>query len=797
MNPKWVVSTAVSIISLVFGVRVNVFAQLETYDLSGIVLDDTGDFLVGATVVLEETQSIDFTDVDGGFQLKGLTDGMYNLQITHVGYNTVHRSITIAGRDSTIECILTSTTIDLNEVQVVANPFKSGPIGQSMSVETVDRSFLEKNNANTFVNALQKLPGVNAINTGVGIAKPVIRGMSFNRVIVTDHGVKQEGQQWGADHGLEIDQYTPERIEIIKGPTSLLYGSDGLGGVVNVLRPSLPEAETLNGSFLANFKSNNKLVGTSTMLQGNRAGKMFRFRFSTQDFGDYRVPADSFTYNRFLLPIYDQSLKNTAGRERNLNLMTGVAKDWGDATITVSNFHQKAGFFSGALGIPREYQLTHDGDPRNIDIPRQVTNHFKVIVNSNIYYKKNWLEIDLGYQNNYRREESNPHAHGKGPRPEGILALGLRLQTLSTNVRYHHEIHERLHGTYGFQAQYQQNRREGFEFLLSDFTSGSAGAFIYQEYEMNHTMTVNGGLRFDYGLRDIKQYEEPVYADSVTIIGYDARNENIVRRYSNFSGAMGLSFYPNQHFNAKLNLGSSFRMPSAPELSSNGIHHGTFRHELGDSTLTTERGWQIDLNLIYQNQDLHIDVSPFYNYLRQYIYLGPTSQFSSLPEGGQIYRYSQDNAIFTGFESSIVYDGWKDWHVKSAVEYVYNRNLTTGLALPFTPPLSILGEVEYTLPPSKGIFTNVYFNLFIQHFAAQNQVDRNEKTTPGYTLLNFSSGFDFMVGSQKVSVLCSVQNLADVKYLNHLSRYRLLNLPEQGRNINITLKIPVDLKEGE
>ncbi len=771
-------------------IGIRTLAQHDQHAISGIIKGVTGEALPGAIIRVQALQKGDAADQKGAYNIDGLSSGTYQLQVTHIGYETNVRTIIISGSSLTENFVLIPSLFQLNEVEVSVDLYRSGPKEQSMTIQTVDRSFLEKSNSNTLVNALQKIPGINAINTGVGIAKPVIRGMSFNRVIVTNHSVKQEGQQWGADHGLEIDQYSPERVEIIKGPSSLLYGSDGLGGVINILPAPLPLSNTLSGSFLGAYKSNNNLYGTSTMLQGNKDGKLFRLRFSTQDFGDYQVPADSFTYNRFVLPIYDRALKNTAGKERNVTAMAGIAKEWGHITITVSNFHQKAGFFSGALGIPREYQLTSDGNSRNIDLPRQVTNHFKIVANTNINFNEGWLELDVGYQNNYRREESSPHAHGKGPRPEGTLALGLTLQTFSVNAKYHHQMNERLKSIYGFQAQYQKNERSGFEFLLSDFTSGTAGAFLYQEYTLNKNTTINGGIRFDHGFRNIERFVEPVYTDTTTISGYNERTGQVARQFSNLSGATGISFYPGSNFNAKLNLGTSFRMPTAPELSSNGIHHGTFRHEFGDSTLTTERGWQVDLNLTYHTKDFHASVTPFYNYFTQFIYLGPTSQFSTLPEGGQIYRYTQDDAIFAGGEASVEYHVVEELQLKTAMEYVWNYNLNSGLALPFTPPLSVLGEVEYSLPLGKSSFSDVFFGIFVQHFAAQNRVDRNEQTTPGYTLINFSSGFDLKIKNLPLELMFSIQNIANNKYLNHMSRYRLLNLPEQGRNFNVTMRLP-------
>ncbi len=771
------------------------YAQDDGYTISGIIKNTRGEPLPGATIQIEELGIGAITDVNGRYRISGLKEGIHDLQIAYIGYETIIQTITLVGDKLNKNFQLVTDLLELNEVRVVADPFKSGPKEQSMTIQTIDRSFLEKSSSNTFVNALQKVPGINAINTGVGIAKPVIRGMSFNRIIVTDQGVKQEGQQWGADHGLEIDQYSPERVEVIKGPSSLLYGSDGMGGVINILPPPLPRINTLSASFLGTYKSNNHLLGTSTMLQGNREGKVFRIRFSTQDFGDYRVPADSFIYNSFVLPIYDQALKNTAGRERNVTAMVGLEEQWGQATITVSNFHQKAGFFSGALGIPRAYQLTPDGDTRNIALPRQVTEHFKVIANGIIHFERDWLELDIGYQNNYRREESNPHAHGKGPRTEGTLALGLTLQTLSANAKYNHQITDKLKGIYGFQTQYQFNKRSGFEYLLSDFTSGNIGVFAYEEYQINKKTSINAGARLDYGYRDIEEYTEPVYGDQENIIGHDTRSGNVERRFSNFSGGMGVSYYPHQRFNAKLNLGSSFKIPTAPELSANGIHHGTFRHEFGDSTLTTERGWQADLNLTYRKEKLYFSLTPFFNYFDQYIYLGPTAQFSTLPEGGQVYRYRQDDAIFTGVESSLEYALFKSLRLKTALEYVWNYNLNTELALPFTPPFSVLGEVEYNLPLREGMFSNLYLGMLVQHFAAQRRVDRNEEPTPDYTLISLSSGIEINMNNQTIELMFSIQNLFNTYYLNHLSRYRLLNLPEQGRNFTITLKVPFSLIE--
>lgn len=768
--------------------------------LFGKIQSAEGEPLPGATIFIHELEKGTITDLSGFYEFENLKSGTYHLHVTFVGYRAEDKTIKL-DQNREVNFSLEATTIELNEILVESDPFKSGPLEQSLTIETVEKDFLERNNKGTFVNSLQTLPGINAINTGVGIAKPVIRGMSFNRVIVNDQGIKQEGQQWGADHGLEIDQYAPERVEIIKGPSSLLYGSDGIGGVINIRQPALPKEGNISGSVFTTYKSNNHLYGTSSMLQGNLNGKVFRARFSTQDFGDYQVPADQFNYLSYIYDIHDNSLKNTAGRERNGSAMFGWTGDWGHSTVTVSNFNQRAGMFPGAIGRPGEYDLSHDGDFRNIGLPRQVINHLKVTSNSNIQIGNDWLEMDIGYQQNIRREESFPHAHGKAPMPEGNLALKLNLQTVSANLRYHHNVSESYSSIYGIQFQNQRNIKGGFEHLLPNFTNNTLGTYTYHEYTFLDRLSVNGGLRIDYGISNIDRFAEPDYytEDSNGII---VRNVGFEKEFVNLSGAAGVSFHPNNTINLKANLGSSFRMPTPAELAINGVHHGTFRHEVGDSTLRSERGYQADLNFSFKKRNIFLTVTPFFNYFTNYIYLGPSGRFTvediqgkiyTLPESGQVYQYFQNDAVFAGGELSFEYHLIDELHWRAALEYVYNYNLDKHLPLPFTPPMSVLSEIKYEKKVSGKSISNYYLGIDVQRFAAQNRVDRNEKRTPGYTLFNFSSGMTINMLNAPIDLNLGVSNIFNTRYLNHLSRYRLLNLPEQGRNIILSLKVPFGL----
>jgi len=786
---KFIIILGCTLIFLVGLEPYSALSQTARYTLGGRVYDEeTREPLPGAEVYIHELVKGTITDAEGYFKFVDLKPARYHIHIKFMGYHSLYQYVNLTKDIHEFDFFIVASSLELMEIVIESDPFKTGQVEQSLTTQTISEEFLKKNPGGTLMGSLQLLPGINAITTGVSIAKPVIRGLSFNRVIVTDRGIKQEGQQWGADHGLEIDQFDPEQIEIVKGPASLQHGSDGMGGIIIINNPYLAEEGTLEGQFTGIYKSNNHLIGTSTMLKGNTGGLVYQARFSTQDFGDYKVPADSFYYNGYILPIYNDRLKNTAGKERNISGMLGVKRNWGYSTLTVSNYNQLAGIFPGAVGIPRLYNLEDDGDPRNIDFPRQEINHFKIISNSNILFSGNWLEVNLGYQNNNRREEGEPHAHGFEPVSEDNLALGLKLETYTANLRYNQAINENANRVFGIQYQYQVNNFSGFEFLLPAYIQNSIGGFFHEQRSPGEILTINYGLRFDYTKINIEEHYEPDFSgdplDSVL------RNPAIDRDFFNFSGGIGFSYFPNHNLNLKLNIGSSYRIPAPNELSVNGVHHGTFRHERGDPNLDAERGWQFDLNFSYHLDRFLFNITPFLNLYRNYIYLKPSAEFSELPGGGQIFQYTQDNAIFLGGELSIDYHVIENIHLELISEYVANYNLDTELPLPFTPPFSTLLGIEYKIPSITNVLGNSFINFGTRFTAAQNRVDRNEKPTDGYILLNFGLGTEFHIKRQQINFLFNIQNLLDTNYMNHLSRYRWLNLPEQGRNISLSLVFP-------
>lgn len=352
----------------------------------------------------------------------------------------------------------------------------------------------------------------------------------------------------------------------------------------------------------------------------------------------------------------------------------------------------------------------------------------------------------------------------------------------------------------GLQGQWQKNERVGYEFLLPEFTGSSIGAFLFEEFKRDNQITFTGGIRLDYADRNIMGHQEPIYSDESTIERYYTRNDSINKEFFNWAGALGISYYPTRQFNAKLNLGTSFKVPTAAELGLNGIHHGTFRHELGNESLTSERGLQWDLGLHYQLPNFNVSLTPFISLYNNFIYLAPTTMFSSslddvaFPEGGQVYRYKQGDTFFTGGELFLGFHPIDEVHTSLGAEYVYNYHFEENLPLPFTPPASLYLEADYELPIKTGWLSHAKVGGSYKNVLAQNRVYRNESTTPGYQLIGLNISCKVKIFAHPVDFGFTVQNLLNSGYYNHLSRYRILNLPEQGRNFNFFITIPFAVK---
>ncbi|HLW19195.1 MAG TPA: TonB-dependent receptor [Cyclobacteriaceae bacterium] len=673
---------------------------------------------------------------------------------------------------------------------------------ESSNVTFIREDYIRQNRGGSLMKSLERLPGISTIGIGSGSSKPLIRGLGFNQVMVVENGIKHEGQQWGADHGLEIDQYAVDRLTVIKGPASFKFGSDAIAGVVDI-QSKLPSArDGIGGSVEIGGKSNNAWAGGSTNLFA-RQGKWFAdSRLTYASYGDFRVPSDSVFVYDFGVKLANGRARNTAGREYNWSLQAGFIADRFRNTITFSSVRSKAGFFANAHGLePRQVDSEHhDASSRDILLPYQEVVHTKIINRLQYLAGKHLFEFDLGFQRNFREEWSQYVNHGfmppvypsESPYPSSLERL-FDKDVFSINLR--DEIFLEKHSlTIGGSAELQVNNIGGWGFLVPSYRQFSYGFYAIDKYKASDLWQLSGALRFDRSRIQIQAHQDwfPSVSEDRNQVDSDYlfRSKEFDRDFNSLVWSAGFNYTPGE-ISLKGNLGSSFRMPIAKELGANGVNYHYFRYEKGNADLSPERSLQFDLGAELNKQSWQISFSPFMNYFPNYIYLNPSFEHDFLyGAGNQIFNYSQSEVLRYGGEVSALHQLTKALSFEFLGEYVYSEQLSgdkKGYTLPFSTAPSALLNATYR-PKDGGFFQNAYLAVDYRMTGRQSLIVPPEKVTPGYQLVHLRMGSGLVLFNQLVDADLQVQNLFNTKYLNHTSFYRLIDLPEPGRNISLSLK---------
>jgi iron complex outermembrane receptor protein len=791
------------IIMLLLLAAVTVHAQ--NFHLTGKIKDNNLQPLAGVVVTLQSTNQQVLSDVTGSFLFSNLSKGTYQLKASLAGYKELSTVIGIKSSLTNVPLVLHLINHQLEEVTVHDKHIELRKQEESLNVETVTAAFIQRNLGGSLMKTLERLPGIKTIGIGSGQSKPLIRGLGFNRVVVVDKGVKHEGQQWGADHGLEIDQFAAGEVELIKGAASFVYGSDAIGGAIDIKPALLPAPNTLGGSVNLIGKTNNNLLGTSVNLFQRKQHWFFDARATYQNYGDYRVPTDKVFVYDYAVNLHQNQLRNTAGNETGLHLNTGYVNDHFKTVFYLSNISSKSGFFANAHGLePRRVdEVLHDRSSRDILMPSQKVNHLKLINHTEYQIGLHQLEIELGYQHNFRQEFSQYVNHGYMP---PVYPVELRIPSdlerefdktvYSANLRDNlvlgkHEL------KFGLNVEQQHNDIYGWSFLVPAFKQISTGAFAYDKYRINKEILLHGAIRYDYGHIQMDRYQDwfnsTITTGGTTVTEKLTRADELSRSFNSFVWSAGLNYNPDGGFSGKLNVGKSFRMPIAKELGANGVNYHYFSYERGNPGLSPEQSYQADLSLAWTDERWSIQLSPFYNYFPNYIYLNPTAEHDYFyGAGNQVFQYAQSKVMRYGGEVQLKYQLSKSLSTEVLAEYLYAKQLSgdkKGYTLPFSPPASALINLTWS-PVSKGIFKDNYLSIDYRLTASQNNIVPPEKKTPGYGVINLQAGSSVKLYGHPILISLQGQNLLNTRYLNHTSFYRLIELPEAGRNIILSLKVP-------
>lgn len=763
---------------------------------TGRVTDLDNTPLLGAHIHTEQGSTL--TDYEGKFSLFIKDSKSFRVTITYMGYQTLDTLI-ITDAHRQYHFRLQPEQAELDEVVIKRNTRRTP------HQELVNNTFIKQNYAGSLAKSLEQLPGISSIDIGAGASKPMIRGMGFNRLVVAENNSKHEGQQWGADHGLEIDAFSAEEIEILKSSGMIEYGSDAMGGVIHIKNDVIPAPNSWNASYTLVGKSVNKGLLNHLQVSHRKNHFFYKLKATTNDYGDYSLPTDTIVYLSVKMPVYNQRLKNTAGRERNLLAQVGYVSDRFQSIWTVSNTYLKSGFFPGSHGLPSIDRVADDGNTRNIEFPYQTANHLKLTSGNHWFINESTLRFTWSLQHNLRREFSEFHTHYGDlapPSKQPDLELEFALTTLESHLKYSHRFNNNSLLNIGIQHHYQNNTIQGYGFLLPEYNKHAWGTYLSWENRFSSKWDVHAGIRADQAFIHTQRYFDPLLYEYLigkgntpeTAHAYALRSPDLETNYSNFNFLVGANYHPHPQWQLAATLGTSFRLPTAIELASNGIHHGSFRHEKGNPHLEPEKGWVLDVSAQFKNQQFQWTVSPYLYYFTNYIFLKPSGQFSQLPHGGQIYDYEQSQALITGIEMGFQATFFEKWNARLNAEYIYNQQITKNSSsdypLPYSPPARVFTEIKYGLNNQSKGFSNTEFSLHNTTVFQQNRIAQNELPTAGYSIMGMGVSSNITLAKLTLHTQLQVTNLLNTRYYNHNSFYRALHIPEPGTNVQLMITIP-------
>jgi len=666
--------------------------------------------------------------------------------------------------DPQIEAILSEITVT---GLTGTERMKDSPIAFSV----ISPKQLHQSSGTNIVDMIARTPGVTQITTGAGISKPVIRGLGYNRVVVFEQGIRQEGQQWGDEHGLEVDAEGVHSVEILKGPASLMYGSDAIAGVL-ILHPEHPlEEGTMQSKVGGEYQSNNGLYNFHAGFAGNLSGLLWNWHFNDKAAHCYKNNHDGYVPGSWF-------------KERDVQGMLGVQKRWGHSYLRFSHVDFTPGITEGERNENTGELVWEEGNfskSYSNQLPFQRVLHTKMVSDNLWYFGNGSLKTVVGYQQNYRREfeESADEAE-----------LGMRLHTANYDVRYQLPLNHDWALATGINGMWQNNVNEAEEMLIPDYSLFDLGYFLTANKQIGR-WHLSGGARIDNRSLSAKEAEEDG----------EAKFSNLTKNFTGITGSLGAVCNVNDRMNFRLNVARGFRAPTVSELCSDGVHEGSIQYELGNPNMESEYSTQIDLGMDYTSHIVSVNASLFTNWIQKYIFL---VRLPYETEGYRTYQYRQGDARLMGGEILVDVHPVNPLHIENTFSYVRGIQLHQSHEvrnLPMMPAPRWTCNFRYEFPDfAHGICRRSYvgmgmdFDLRQNHFYA---VDDTETATSSYAIFNLSAGMDLHVfGHNCIEISLACKNLFDKAYQPHLSRLKYADYPgisAMGRNICLKVNIPIDI----
>lgn len=721
----------------------------------------------GAAVAIGEQQTI--TDIDGTGGLDKLCPGKVHVHVQALGYIALDKDMVFTAGD-TLRLQLQQADQTLDAVEITGH---KQALNTTTSVTTLHQAELDRLKGANLATILTAIPGVNMLQTGATIGKPVVNGMHSNRLLVLNNGIRQEGQQWGSEHAPEIDPFIAQNITVVKGAEAIRYGAEAIGGVIIVEPPPLPRDSTIHAELNLVGASNGRAGTASGMLSGN---------FKQIPALSWRVQGTAKRSGN--LQTADYFLDNTGVKELNYSAAVGYNKEHAGFDLFFSHFNTELGIFKGSHIGSTEDLEAHIANGRpfdngsfyyGIDAPKQQVKHNLLKANGHIHLNDYLhFNVQYGFQTD-NRQEYDIRRGGRSSIPS--LNLTLYTHTLDAYLEYFNG--RQWKATFGVNSLYQQNKYDGASStrqLIPDYNTEGIGVYAIGKL-IKDAYQLEAGLRYDY------KY--------LTALGYrDNQLYGGRHTFQNLSASLGVVYPINPNWSLRSNMGTAWRPPTVNELYSDGLHHGAAAIEYGDSTLGPERSLKW-INSVTGSPFpwLNLNLDLYAHYFNDYIYLAPTGQIEERLTGAfPTFVTKHTNARFLGADLSvdIHFAKYFDYTIKGSM--VRAKDMSADKFLPMIPADKIVNALKYQFVPIRAL-RETYLQLEHVYVARQTRYEPGSDFAPppdAYQLLNLNAGTQLHWKKHNLGVNFSVDNLTNTLYKDYMNRFRYY-AHDIGRNYILRL----------
>ncbi len=768
-------------IILVFALAISQIVSAQ-YIIKGTVANKTtNEKLVGASVYITELNKGTVTSTNGEYTINGLRKGTYTIQISYLGFQTQIQKINSTESDITLNIQLQNTAIEVNEV-VISGAYTTSQDESPQEIDVVKKSDMQQSGASTIMDVITKVPGVSAITTGPLVSRPVIRGLSGNRILTVVDGVRFETQQWDDEHGIGVNELGMDRVEIIKGPASLLYGPEAMGGVVHFIEEQPAAVGHITGDVYGGIRSNNMGFNGGADVKGATEKSNWSFGALGRVLPDYYYNA------------YDFRVPNTRMIEYGVRGSYGINRKWGSTSLSYQFNQAYYGILDGKDIVKKADGSIVNKDTAEVDMfPSEVEAPYHTVMDNKISSKttlllgNSRLNVVIGYQNNHRAEYEDDTLHPK----VGYKYVDMMLQSGTYDVKWYMPTWKNFSTIIGIQGMYQTNTNatDSKTELVPDATILDNGFVGLTKYNLKK-FNITAGIRFDTR-----------HLSTVGIIKDSTINmPSITKSYSNFSGGIGATYDIEEHLLLRSNFATGYRSPNLNELMSNGVKLESQHYEIGNINFVKEQNNEIDISAIFKSKHFSIEVAAFLNNITNFIYLTPTGDSISSTLTSKkvpIYKYLQNNAQIKGGEAGIdIHPASLSWvHYEFKASTLKAVRTDDNSYLPMMPTTKISNTLVFNFKEWKK-YKNVFLKIGTITAFEQDNIAANELTTPGYTLLNVALGVTRNIWKfNNVDFTLAANNALDKVYMDNMSRLRTYGIANPGRNIVLSLRIPFDFEK--